>query len=686
MSSSIRQAGESGQLYGSVTPRDIADAVPPAGFNVDRSQVVLDQPIKTLGLHGCGSCCIRRSSSPSPSTSPAAPRRPSARPAAIAGRDDDEEVGAGHRGERARHPPEREANSARPDRVARTLSLLLAEVANRATAPDWRRDRVGDASSHGMLSADHPHRSARPRSPTRRSRRYASGRRARRSPCALHDPRCIAVCCQPARCRPRSLYGWHADRRSRHDLRSPRVAARATWLRVAGIRCAISERPSSARRLHQYNPITRSRRNVAHHYDLSERSTTCSSTATGNIPAPISSTRTTPSNRAAQEAPYRRQAAADGRARGARHRLRLGRPGAVSGARMRGRRHRAHAVERAAQGRASAAQRRRACRTASAFTCTTTARRRAASTASSRSACSSMSGSTTTGLFRRCRAARAETGSPCCTRSAAATARRTNPWMRKYIFPGGYSPALSEVCRRSRNPASHDRHRDPAAALRADAAALARQPRAQPRDVTALLRRALLPDVGILPGRKRAALPARRPHGLADAARQAARRGAADPRLHQGSRRGRPSYQHSRARPHRRPSTDSASIEGYPDRAQRRAARPAPSRRPGRSWRRRGRWSARPRRRRDASDRCRCRHKGAALDAGGGLRECQLAAEMDGRVGFEQRRRHLPLGWPRPAKTPARPRQLARRERGQGRRTGRRARPWAPSSPWRRSR
>ncbi|HXC28498.1 MAG TPA: 50S ribosomal protein L9 [Stellaceae bacterium] len=47
----VRQAGESGQLYGSVSSRDIADAVTAAGFTVDRQQIVLDRPIKTLGLH-----------------------------------------------------------------------------------------------------------------------------------------------------------------------------------------------------------------------------------------------------------------------------------------------------------------------------------------------------------------------------------------------------------------------------------------------------------------------------------------------------------------------------------------------------------------------------------------------------------------------------------------------------------
>ena len=47
----IRQAGESGQLYGSVSGRDVADAVNAEGGKVDRAMVVLDKPIKTLGLH-----------------------------------------------------------------------------------------------------------------------------------------------------------------------------------------------------------------------------------------------------------------------------------------------------------------------------------------------------------------------------------------------------------------------------------------------------------------------------------------------------------------------------------------------------------------------------------------------------------------------------------------------------------
>ena len=46
----IRQAGESGSLYGSVSSRDIADGCTAAGLSIARNQVVLEQPIKSLGL------------------------------------------------------------------------------------------------------------------------------------------------------------------------------------------------------------------------------------------------------------------------------------------------------------------------------------------------------------------------------------------------------------------------------------------------------------------------------------------------------------------------------------------------------------------------------------------------------------------------------------------------------------
>ena len=47
----IRQAGESGVLYGSVSTRDLAETMSAGGFTVSRDQIVLHQPIKTLGLH-----------------------------------------------------------------------------------------------------------------------------------------------------------------------------------------------------------------------------------------------------------------------------------------------------------------------------------------------------------------------------------------------------------------------------------------------------------------------------------------------------------------------------------------------------------------------------------------------------------------------------------------------------------
>ncbi|MEQ9640514.1 MAG: 50S ribosomal protein L9 [Alphaproteobacteria bacterium] len=47
----VRQASDMGQLYGSVNSRDIAESLSAAGYKVERGQVVLDRPIKTLGLH-----------------------------------------------------------------------------------------------------------------------------------------------------------------------------------------------------------------------------------------------------------------------------------------------------------------------------------------------------------------------------------------------------------------------------------------------------------------------------------------------------------------------------------------------------------------------------------------------------------------------------------------------------------
>ncbi len=47
----LRQAGETGQLYGSVNARDIAEAFTADGVTIDRRQVRLDSPLKSLGIH-----------------------------------------------------------------------------------------------------------------------------------------------------------------------------------------------------------------------------------------------------------------------------------------------------------------------------------------------------------------------------------------------------------------------------------------------------------------------------------------------------------------------------------------------------------------------------------------------------------------------------------------------------------
>ena len=47
----IRQSGDTGQLYGSVTTRDIASQLSGEGFSVERNQITLEMPIKNLGLH-----------------------------------------------------------------------------------------------------------------------------------------------------------------------------------------------------------------------------------------------------------------------------------------------------------------------------------------------------------------------------------------------------------------------------------------------------------------------------------------------------------------------------------------------------------------------------------------------------------------------------------------------------------
>ncbi len=47
----IRQASDAGHLYGSVSTRDIADLITEGGFSIERNQILLERPIKTLGQH-----------------------------------------------------------------------------------------------------------------------------------------------------------------------------------------------------------------------------------------------------------------------------------------------------------------------------------------------------------------------------------------------------------------------------------------------------------------------------------------------------------------------------------------------------------------------------------------------------------------------------------------------------------
>ncbi len=47
----LRQASESGQLFGSVSPRDLVDLVGDSGFKLSRNQIALNTPIKTIGQH-----------------------------------------------------------------------------------------------------------------------------------------------------------------------------------------------------------------------------------------------------------------------------------------------------------------------------------------------------------------------------------------------------------------------------------------------------------------------------------------------------------------------------------------------------------------------------------------------------------------------------------------------------------
>ena len=109
----------------------------------------------------------------------------------------------------------------------------------------------------------------------------------------------------------------------------------------------------------------------------------------------------------------------------------------------------------------------------------------------------------------------------------------TNPWVWRYIFPGGYTPALSELAPAIERSGLHlVRRRGPAAALRRDAEGVAGALLGAPGRRCENSRRALRAHVGVLLCRFRGILPAFRPGGVPDPVGQNAGCRAADARLH----------------------------------------------------------------------------------------------------------------------------------------------------------
>ena len=109
----------------------------------------------------------------------------------------------------------------------------------------------------------------------------------------------------------------------------------------------------------------------------------------------------------------------------------------------------------------------------------------------------------------------------------------TNPWIRKYIFPGGYCPALSEVMPPLERTGMWTTDvENPAPALCRHAAGLAGAVQGELGPRGGDLRRAVLQDVGILSLRQRNRLPQFRPRGVPDPDGQEGRHRAGHPRLH----------------------------------------------------------------------------------------------------------------------------------------------------------
>ena len=108
----------------------------------------------------------------------------------------------------------------------------------------------------------------------------------------------------------------------------------------------------------------------------------------------------------------------------------------------------------------------------------------------------------------------------------------TNSWIAKYIFPGGYIPALSEVAPAIERAGLLVRYRSPARALRRNAESVARAFCGAARGGGAALRRSLCADVGVLSGVRRNVIPQAGPDELSVPARQARGRRTDHARLH----------------------------------------------------------------------------------------------------------------------------------------------------------
>ncbi len=254
----------------------------------------------------------------------------------------------------------------------------------------------------------------------------------------------------------RGLHGRHADDRAGHPLRvhghlrsqlSPRFRqpARAGAERRTDPAAPVPSAQSDAAGARATSPITTICRRT---------STRCSSTATASIRAPISASRTAIwSRHRSTRSAISRRSSCSGPGSGCSTSAPAGAGSRSIWPRRVPPRWSASRCPRSSSGqpRARPAP---GSPIASASSCATTASRPARSTASSRSACSSMSGSRTTRILRAVRDLLTDDGVALLHSIGRMDGPgTTNPWIRKYIFPGGYTPALSEVLPAVERPA-----------------------------------------------------------------------------------------------------------------------------------------------------------------------------------------------------------------------------------------